>query len=44
LSAVILLTGAVCTARLMISDHSNAEIIAGLLTGLLCQVAAAAFI
>lgn len=44
LSAVILLTGAVCTARLMISDHSNAEIMAGLLTGLLCQVVAAAFV
>jgi hypothetical protein len=40
LAIVILLTGAVCTARLLVSDHSPRDIYAGILTGLLCQVIA----
>jgi hypothetical protein len=41
LAIAILLTGAVCSARLMVSDHRPSEILAGLLTGLICQVIAA---
>lgn len=44
LAIVVILTGAVCSARLMISDHSYAEILAGLFTGLICQLTAAAFV
>ncbi len=41
LSLALLLTGIVCTSRLIISDHSPKEIYLGLLVGLLCQYAAA---
>ncbi len=37
LSVVVLITGAVCTARLVLSDHSPFEVWAGLITGLLLQ-------
>lgn len=36
-----LMTGIVCTSRLMISNHTSKEIYSGLLVGLLCQFAAA---
>ena len=41
LSAVLLITGIVCSSRLLISDHSPKDIYAGLLVGLICQFAAA---
>jgi len=41
LSVVLLITGVVCTSRLLISDHSPKDIYAGLLVGLVCQFAAA---
>ena len=37
LCAVLLITGLVCTSRLMISDHSSKDIYMGLLMGLICQ-------
>ena len=37
LAAVLLLTGLVCTARLIVSDHTPREIYLGLLVGMLCQ-------
>ena len=40
----ILITGIVCTARMVISDHSQKEIYFGLLVGFLCQFVSAAFI
>jgi len=33
-----LLTGLVCTSRLLVSDHTNVEIYSGLLVGSLCQL------
>ena len=44
LALAILLTGLVCTSRLLISDHSQKEIYSGLLVGLLTQLAAAIYI
>jgi hypothetical protein len=41
LFTAIILTGAVCTSRLIISDHSSKEIYTGLLIGLACQLVAA---
>jgi hypothetical protein len=38
LSAAIFITGLVCTARLIVSDHTQKEIYVGLLVGILCQV------
>ncbi len=43
-SAAILLAGLVCTARLIISDHSQKDIYAGLAAGFICQIAAAIYI
>lgn len=37
LSAAIFITGLVCTARLIVSDHTQKEIYAGLILGFLCQ-------
>jgi len=37
----ILIAGVVCTARLIVSDHTSKEIYAGLLIGILCQLAGA---
>jgi hypothetical protein len=37
----ILIAGAVCTARMVVSDHTPKEIYAGLLIGMLCQFAGA---
>jgi len=42
LSAVILITGLVCTARFIVSDHNSFEIYSGLLVGGLCQLVAIA--
>lgn len=44
LSIALLLTGLVCTSRLIISDHSAKEIYAGLLLGIVCQLVAAVVI
>ncbi|SJZ58267.1 hypothetical protein [Sediminibacterium ginsengisoli] len=44
ISIAILLTGLVCTSRLLVSDHSEKEVYAGLLVGIICQVAAYFFI
>lgn len=41
LSAVLLITGLVCTSRLLITDHSPKEIYMGLLLGLVSQFASA---
>jgi len=41
---VLLLTGLVCSARLLISSHKPADIYAGLFVGLITQIAAAIFI
>jgi hypothetical protein len=37
LSLAFLVTGLVCTARFIISNHTQKEIYSGLLTGLICQ-------
>ncbi len=42
LPAAILVTGLVCTARFIISDHNSFEIYSGLLLGGLCQLVAIA--
>jgi nitrate reductase NapE component len=44
LSVAILLSGLVCTARLIVSDHSQKDIYTGLLAGFICQLAAALYI
>jgi hypothetical protein len=44
LSVALLLTGMVCTSRLLISNHSNKEIYMGLLVGISCQLVAAVII
>jgi hypothetical protein len=41
LSAALLITGAVCSARLLISDHTNKDIYSGLAIGLIMQFVAA---
>jgi hypothetical protein len=41
LSLALLITGIVCTSRLIVSDHTQKEIYMGLLVGLLCQFGAA---
>ena len=41
LSLAILLTGLVCTSRLLISNHTSKEIYAGLAVGIICQLAGA---
>ncbi len=41
LSAAFLIAGLVCTARLIVSDHTQKEIYTGLLAGFLCQLVAA---
>ena len=44
LAIALLITGLVCTSRLIVSDHSPKEIYLGLFFGLLCQLATATFI
>lgn len=44
LSLALLITGIVCTSRLIVSDHTQKEIYMGLLVGLLCQFGAAVVI
>jgi hypothetical protein len=41
IAAVLLITGLVCTARLIVSDHTVKEIYTGLFLGLLAQFVAA---
>ncbi len=41
---VILITGMVCTARLIVSDHTQKDIYLGLLCGFFCQIIASAFV
>ena len=36
--AVTLLAGLICTARLLLNEHSTAEIYTGLIVGILCQL------
>jgi len=42
LTFALLITGIVCTSRMIVSDHQPKEIYAGLLVGLLCQFIGAA--
>ena len=44
LCIVLLLTGLVCSARLLISNHKPPDIYAGLLVGIVSQIAAAIFV
>lgn len=41
LSAALLITGIVCTSRLLVSDHTQKEIYLGFVAGLVCQLVAA---
>ena len=41
LSLALLITGLVCTSRLMVSNHTQKDIYMGLIIGLVCQFAAA---
>ena len=43
ISLAILLTGVICTSRLIASDHTSKEIYGGLLIGILCLVVAIKF-
>ena len=38
ISITLLLTGIVCSSRLIVSDHTNAEIYIGLFVGIICQM------
>ncbi|WEK36808.1 MAG: hypothetical protein P0Y53_04775 [Candidatus Pseudobacter hemicellulosilyticus] len=40
LSAAILITGLVCTARFIVSDHTRREVYSGLIAGMVCQLIA----
>lgn len=42
ITVALLITGIVCTSRLLISNHTNKEIYTGLLMGIVCQFIAAA--
>lgn len=42
LSVAIIVTGLICTARFLVSNHSSFEVYAGLAGGALCQLAAIA--
>jgi hypothetical protein len=44
LSIAVLIAGIVCTARLVVSDHSQKEIYYGFLIGILSQLAAHYFV
>jgi len=44
ISVAILLAGLVCTARFLVSDHTNKEIYTGLLVGVGCQIFAYWFV
>jgi hypothetical protein len=44
LSMALLITGVVCTSRMIVSNHSQKDIYAGLLCGMMCQFLGAAFI
>jgi hypothetical protein len=44
LSLALLLTGFVCTSRMIVSDHTPKEIYAGLLLGMVCQLIASIII
>jgi len=41
IAIALLITGVVCSSRMLVSDHSQKEIYMGLLVGLVCQFAAA---
>jgi hypothetical protein len=43
LAIAVFITGLVCTARFIVSDHNSFEIYSGLLIGALCQLIAIAF-
>jgi membrane-associated HD superfamily phosphohydrolase len=43
ISAVLLITGLVCTARLVVSDHTNKEIYTGLFIGIASMLLAKSF-
>ena len=38
IAIVMLITGIVCTARLLLSEHNNFEVYAGLIIGAICQL------
>lgn len=38
IAIVMLITGIVCTARLLLSEHNNFEVYAGLIVGAICQL------
>lgn len=40
-SIALLITGLVCTARFIVSDHTQREVYGGLIAGALCQIVAA---
>jgi hypothetical protein len=44
MSIGVLITGVVCTARFLVSDHTNKEIYTGLFVGIGCQLLAYYFI
>ncbi len=44
ISVAILVSGLVCTSRLMLSEHSNAEIYCGFIGGAFCQLLAYYFV
>lgn len=38
ITSIVLLTGLVCTARFLVSDHTNVEIYSGVILGIVCQL------
>ena len=44
ISTLTIITGMVCTSRLLVSDHTSKEVSTGLFVGIGCQMAAYYFI
>jgi hypothetical protein len=44
MSIAAIITGIVCTARFLVSDHTNKEVYVGLFVGIFCQLAAYYFV
>jgi dolichyl-phosphate-mannose--protein O-mannosyl transferase len=44
ISITAIVTGIVCTARFLVSDHTNKEVYVGLFVGMFCQVVAYFFV
>ena len=44
ISIITVLTGIVCTARFIVSNHTNEEVYTGVFVGIICQILAYWFV